>query len=1217
MATALSACRSSGRLHDAALGALGARRTLPLLRWLLVAAALAVAGCGGGGGGGSSPDPAEPPVITRAAGGTVTSDDGKVTLTVSAGSASADARGRLERVEPPPEMAADPQYVPGSAYRWTGPALDFEPEALWEVNTGATAVASASAGASGLTGGRKRALGAGDGAINPANHCNANFLSLYNIEPQAFSLIGSSCPAGCAKVAQGQVTGSFGPQPLSVCVPVLDAKLVEVPATCPPMTAPADNEEPYSTIVAEAEAASGKNYTICKPQPISASPWLSSGNVTGSPALYCLAAPNSLACAIRSIGAASAVYGTFKDTTPPTSATLLVDNMPEQPHLEFVNADSSWNVFAAAGATSADVPLTVNVNALQEPGGLRQIELREIVVSPGTPTSGASITQVVRWSVVPSGGSLPPGVKSYSSATSGDTVSFSYAPAQFATRRFFVRAYDLAGNARDSSIVTFRRKLPPAPVINSFVATPSVLQPPGGSATLSWNITGAASAAIDQGIGSIAPASGSTTVTVGATTQYTLSATSALGVTTTLPLAVVVAGDTTGPTVSLAASTTAVTAPGSATLTATAADAVGVSKVEFYRGATLLATDNTAADGYTLLVNFINADAGANSFTARAYDAAGNSTTSAAVVINVGTDTQPPTASLAASASTVLAPGAATLTATAGDNIGVTQVEFRRGSTLIGTDTTPGDGWTQAVNFTAADAGVQTFTARAYDAMNNQTTSNTVAITVTLPSTSDRYASPSGSDASTSCSLAAPCLTIAKAATLAGASGTTWLLDGTYTSATRGTAGVALPAGATLRAANAGVPVLKVPLLPAGSATLSGMRLGSGGGVQAAAGNITLEGAAFIETLNSPLQLSGSASLTMTPAGVVNYLAAATPGTPGNGLGPLALVSGNATLTINGGSFGGTEGLGLKGSLAPAVLVAGNAQFNLVGVSPFRAQGTVFELRDTAKLTIDGSLVQRSGVPTVGMRGVRVTATGAGGAQITLNGSTLSGWNFAGNSSAIAVLDGASASIQATNSTLAAASFGVVVDAASSASMVFSGVTVENHLFGGVNCEGACALTMSDGHVRGNANFASPGWAMYGGLHFAAGKVHTVNLRNVGVTDNRSTLVDGSTNLARNSGLTAAGAAGSVFDLGTAASPGGNTFTGNTTGNLTAGINVAAAAGVTVDAVGNTFIANTQGANSAGAFVLGTAPCGPTSCVVTSGGGANYRVSSGALRLAQ
>ena len=62
-----------------------------------------------------------------------------------------------------------------------------------------------------------------------------------------------------------------------------------------------------------------------------------------------------------------------------------------------------------------------------------------------------------------------------------------------------------------------------------------------------------------------------------------------------------------------------------------------------------------------------------------------------------------------------------------------------------------------------------------------------------------------------------------------------------------------------------------------------------------------------------------------------------------------------------------------------------------------------------------------------------------------------------------------------------------------------------------------------------------------------------------------------------------------------------------------------ASTGITVRAVGNTFLPNVQGTNPQGKYVLGTAPCGPSGCDVTStvGAGANFRITTGSLRLAE
>lgn len=104
--------------------------------------------------------------------------------------------------------------------------------------------------------------------------------------------------------------------------------------------------------------------------------------------------------------------------------------------------------------------------------------------------------------------------------------------------------------------------------------------------------------------------------------------------------------DTTKPTVSLAASSGNVTAASSITLTATAADNVGVSSVEFFDGGTSLGTDSSAGDGFTQSVNLSVANNGSKTYTATASDAAGNSQTSNAVSVTVNIavlDTTAPT----------------------------------------------------------------------------------------------------------------------------------------------------------------------------------------------------------------------------------------------------------------------------------------------------------------------------------------------------------------------------------------------------------------------------------------------------------------------------------------------------------------------------------------------------------------------------------------------
>jgi endoglucanase len=96
-------------------------------------------------------------------------------------------------------------------------------------------------------------------------------------------------------------------------------------------------------------------------------------------------------------------------------------------------------------------------------------------------------------------------------------------------------------------------------------------------------------------------------------------------------------GDTTAPTVTLGSSSTSVTSAGTITLSATAADNVGVTRVEFRDGTNLIATDTAAP--FSTPVSLTSASNGTHTYTAKAFDAAGNGTTSApvTVTVNIGT----------------------------------------------------------------------------------------------------------------------------------------------------------------------------------------------------------------------------------------------------------------------------------------------------------------------------------------------------------------------------------------------------------------------------------------------------------------------------------------------------------------------------------------------------------------------------------------------------
>lgn len=94
--------------------------------------------------------------------------------------------------------------------------------------------------------------------------------------------------------------------------------------------------------------------------------------------------------------------------------------------------------------------------------------------------------------------------------------------------------------------------------------------------------------------------------------------------------------DTTAPTASVTSPTTGQTVSGSVAVTALAADNVAVTRVEFYVGTTLIGTDTTSnAGSFSVSWDTTGVVNGSYALTARAFGAAGNTATSAAVTVTV------------------------------------------------------------------------------------------------------------------------------------------------------------------------------------------------------------------------------------------------------------------------------------------------------------------------------------------------------------------------------------------------------------------------------------------------------------------------------------------------------------------------------------------------------------------------------------------------------
>jgi hypothetical protein len=216
-------------------------------------------------------------------------------------------------------------------------------------------------------------------------------------------------------------------------------------------------------------------------------------------------------------------------------------------------------------------------------------------------------------------------------------------------------------------------------------------------------------------------------------------------------------------------------------VTATASDNGAVSKVEFWRGTTLLGTDNTSP--YEYILN--STTAASFTIVARAYDNCGNQTNSTARTytatstcsdgVKNGTETGvdcggsctacpidpcagniAPVSSLSKASQSFVAGTPFIVTAAASDNGTVSKVEFRRGTTLLGTDNT----FPYEYTLNSTTAASYTIVARAYDNCGAQT--NSASRTYTATSTcSDgvKNGTETGVDCGGSCAACSnPCV---------------------------------------------------------------------------------------------------------------------------------------------------------------------------------------------------------------------------------------------------------------------------------------------------------------------------------------------------------------------------------------------------------------------------------------------------------------------------
>jgi hypothetical protein len=187
--------------------------------------------------------------------------------------------------------------------------------------------------------------------------------------------------------------------------------------------------------------------------------------------------------------------------------------------------------------------------------------------------------------------------------------------------------------------------------------------------------------------------------------------------------------DAVPPTVAVTSPSGGATVSGVVSVSATANDNVGVVGVQFLLNGQPIGTEVTTAP-FALNWNSGTVANGVYQLTARARDAAGNQTVSAAVGVTVSNvDASPPTVSITSPANGATVFGVVGLTATAADDVGVVGVRFYLNGTLVGAEDTTAP-YSVDWNTTGVANGTYTLTAIARDAAGNLATSAAVSVTV-------------------------------------------------------------------------------------------------------------------------------------------------------------------------------------------------------------------------------------------------------------------------------------------------------------------------------------------------------------------------------------------------------------------------------------------------------------------------------------------------------
>lgn len=264
--------------------------------------------------------------------------------------------------------------------------------------------------------------------------------------------------------------------------------------------------------------------------------------------------------------------------------------------------------------------------------------------------------------------------------------TLNYGLGDVGTYRYYAVATDTSGKIKSSDVRTVTVVPGVEPLISTFSVTPTSLPTGGGQVTLNWAVLGATSLSINQGVGTVAGPTGSTTRNVTQTTTFTLTATNGQG--TSTALATVNVNPGLKPFIqSFTATPDALGAPGAVTLPWEVV------------GEDTLSIDQGVGDVTGLDQKVVQVDA-TTTFTLSATNGSGTSTKTVTVPLTPTPTTT--STSLAPTTSTSTSTSVTTTTSTSTTVPGVPDLR----STAVGIDANPVDpGQQVTISWTIANQG--------------------------------------------------------------------------------------------------------------------------------------------------------------------------------------------------------------------------------------------------------------------------------------------------------------------------------------------------------------------------------------------------------------------------------------------------------------------------------------------------------------------------------